>query len=44
MIEFGVIALLILALIFMVMNGKSTQRELKQIKRAHKLLLVNLLK
>lgn len=38
MIEFGVIALLILALIFMVMNGKSTQRELKQIKRAHKLL------
>jgi len=38
MIEFGVIALLILALIFVVMNNQSTQRELKQIKRAHKLL------
>jgi hypothetical protein len=38
MIQFGIIGFLILALIFVVLSNKGTQRELKQIKRAHKLL------
>ena len=38
MVAFGIIWFLILVIIFVVMRSQSTQRELKQIKRAHKLL------
>tara|TARA_R110000868_G_scaffold57472_14_gene177409 strand:+ start:1389 stop:1907 length:519 start_codon:yes stop_codon:yes gene_type:complete len=38
MVAFGVIGFLILVIIFVVMRNQSTQRELKQIRRAHKLL------
>lgn len=38
MVAFGIIGFLILVIIFVVMRSQSTQRELKQIKRAHKLL------